>query len=96
VSTLWPGLIRNYVKYFSIKDEHIVTLNEGNTPLVKSQKLVKELPAGCELYFKYEGLNPTGSFKDRGMTYAISKAVEAGSKAVICASTGNTSASAAA
>jgi len=96
VSTLWPGLIRNYAKYFSIKDEHIVTLNEGNTPLVKSQKLVKDLPAGCELYFKYEGLNPTGSFKDRGMTYAISKAVEAGSRAVICASTGNTSAAAAA
>jgi threonine synthase len=96
MSHFWPGLIRNYVKYFSIKDEHIVTLNEGNTPLIKSQKLIKDLPKGCELYFKYEGLNPTGSFKDRGMTYAISKAVEAGSRAVICASTGNTSASAAA
>jgi len=96
MNSYWPGLIRNYAKYFSIKDEHIVTLNEGNTPLIKSQKLVKDLPAGCELYFKYEGLNPTGSFKDRGMTYAISKAVEAGSRAVICASTGNTSASAAA
>ncbi len=96
MNSYWPGLIRHYAKYFSIKDEHIVTLNEGNTPLIKSQKLAKDLPAGCELYFKYEGLNPTGSFKDRGMTYAISKAVEAGSRAVICASTGNTSAAAAA
>ncbi|MDD5094012.1 MAG: threonine synthase [Dehalococcoidia bacterium] len=72
----------------------ILTIGEGNTPLVRSRKLEKEL--GCELYFKLEGCNPTGSFKDRGMVFAVAKAVEEGSKAIACASTGNTSASAAA
>ncbi|MFW6125997.1 MAG: threonine synthase [Chloroflexota bacterium] len=72
----------------------IITLGEGETPLVRSQRLEKEL--GCELYFKLEGCNPTGSFKDRGMVVAVAKAVEDGSKAITCASTGNTSASAAA
>ncbi len=73
----------------------IITLGEGDTPLVRSVVLEKEL--GCrELYFKLEGCNPTGSFKDRGMIVAIAKAVESGSKSIICASTGNTSASAAA
>src|SRR5699024_12023537 len=69
-----------------------LTLHEGNTPLIYFPHLSKEL--GIELYGKYEGLNPTGSFKDRGMVMAVAKAKEAGSKSVICASTGNTSASA--
>jgi len=74
----------------------IVTLYEGNTPLVYAENLARAFGFKGELFLKYEGLNPTGSFKDRGMTVAISKAVEAGKRAVICASTGNTSASAAA
>lgn len=94
---MWRGLIREYREFFQIeRDEHIITLNEGNTPLIPSRFIGSNLNPSIKLYFKYEGLNPTGSFKDRGMTYAISKAVESGSKAVICASTGNTSASAAA
>lgn len=94
---MWEGLIKHYLKYFNVRDErNIVTLKEGNTPLIASTYIGKHLENPIELYFKYEGLNPTGSFKDRGMTYAITKAVEEGSKAVICASTGNTSASAAA
>jgi len=73
----------------------LFTLGEGDTPLVKSNQLVKEI--GCkELYFKLEGCNPTGSFKDRGMVVAVAKAIEEGSQAIMCASTGNTSASAAA
>ncbi|MCX7770353.1 MAG: threonine synthase [Proteobacteria bacterium] len=94
---MWRGLIREYRDFFEIdNDQYIVTLNEGNTPLIPSKYIGSNLSPSIKLYFKYEGLNPTGSFKDRGMTYAISKAVENGSKAVICASTGNTSASAAA
>jgi threonine synthase len=73
-----------------------ISLNEGSTPLIHSPKLSARVGRGCEVFIKYEGLNPTGSFKDRGMTIALSKAVEAGSQAVICASTGNTSAAAAA
>jgi len=72
----------------------VVTLGEGDTPLVRSRSLSDE--TGCEVWLKFDGANPTGSFKDRGMTLAISKALEEGSKAVVCASTGNTSASAAA
>ena len=91
----WHGIIERYKKYLEVTSATpIVTLNEGNTPLIYSPKLSDLL--GLEVYLKYEGLNPTGSFKDRGMTMALSKAVEAGSKVVICASTGNTSASAAA
>jgi threonine synthase len=75
-------------------DTPVVTLCEGGTPLVRSEPLSAQ--TGCDVWLKYEGANPTASFKDRGMTLAISKAVEAGSKAVVCASTGNTSASAAA
>jgi threonine synthase len=94
---MWRGLIREYREFFEIEnDDNIVTLNEGNTPLIPSRYIGINLNPPIKLYFKYEGLNPTGSFKDRGMTYAISKAVESGSKAVICASTGNPSASAAA
>lgn len=76
-------------------DTPMITLGEGDTPLVRSQTLEKELGCG-ELYFKLEGCNPTGSFKDRGMVVAVAKAVESGSSSIICASTGNTSASAAA
>ncbi|HNY10684.1 MAG TPA: threonine synthase [Candidatus Wallbacteria bacterium] len=91
------SLIQKYRAYLpDIKDSAIVSLNEGNTPLVKAVRVPSILGIDAEVYFKYEGANPTGSFKDRGMTMAISKAVEAGAKGVICASTGNTSASAAA
>ena len=76
-------------------DTPLLSLGEGDTPLVRCQGLGKETGCG-ELYFKLEGCNPTGSFKDRGMVVAIAKALEVGSKAVMCASTGNTSASAAA
>ena len=71
-----------------------VTLGEGSTPLIRSRRIGERL--GVELHFKFEGMNPTGSFKDRGMTVAVSKAVEAGAEAVVCASTGNTASSAAA
>ncbi|MGZ4982680.1 MAG: threonine synthase [Chthoniobacterales bacterium] len=74
----------------------VISLGEGNTPLIPCRKLAAKVGRGCEVFVKYEGLNPTCSFKDRGMTVAVSKAVEQGTKAVICASTGNTSASAAA
>src|SRR5580765_5755497 len=91
----WPGLIEAYRDRLPVTDATpIVTLFEGGTPLVPARTL-SEL-TGCEVYLKVEGANPTGSFKDRGMTMAISKAAEDGAKAVICASTGNTSASAAA
>lgn len=91
----WPGVIHAYRDHLPVTDRTpIVTLLEGNTPLVPAPRLGREL--GVELYLKYEGLNPTCSFKDRGMTMALSKALEDGCSAVICASTGNTSASAAA
>jgi len=94
---MWQGLVKHYIDFFEVRDEkNIVSLNEGNTPLIPSRYIGGSLEKPLKIYFKYEGLNPTGSFKDRGMTYAITKAVENGSKAVICASTGNTSASAAA
>ncbi|MFQ5329244.1 MAG: threonine synthase [Thermodesulfobacteriota bacterium] len=96
-SNSWQGIIREFRELLpDVQDESIVTLNEGNTPLIESSHIVSMLPGGLSLFFKFEGLNPTCSFKDRGMTLAVSKAKEAGSKAVICASTGNTSASAAA
>jgi threonine synthase len=77
-------------------DTPVISLGEGNTPLLKLNNIPKHIGKDVEIYVKYEGLNPTGSFKDRGMTMAVTKAVEAGSKAIICASTGNTSAAAAA
>jgi threonine synthase len=90
------GVLYRYPEFLPITDATpLFTLGEGDTPLVKSNRLGKELGCG-ELYFKLEGCNPTGSFKDRGMVMAIAKALEDGSKAVVCASTGNTSASAAA
>ena len=95
---MYQGLIRQYRDYLSVSDDSkIVTMNEGRTLFLKLNNLVKSLDIkNVNLYAKFEGLNPTGSFKDRGMTMAVTKANEAGSKAVICASTGNTSASAAA
>jgi threonine synthase len=93
---LYPGIIRTYSKYLPVKEDCIVTLYEGRTPLFESIGFRKHFKLKFQLYFKLEGLNPTGSFKDRGMTYAVSKAKEAGCKIIVCASTGNTSASAAA
>jgi threonine synthase len=91
------GIIRRFAPFLpSIDESSIISLQEGNTPLIRSRGLVRSLPKGVSLYFKYEGLNPTGSFKDRGMTVAVSQAHQEGAKAVICASTGNTSAAAAA
>ena len=94
---LWHGIIHQYRQFLPVGDETpIITLNEGNTPLIRADRIRQHLGLSCEVYLKYEGLNPTGSFKDRGMTLAMSKAAEQGARAVICASTGNTSASAAA
>jgi threonine synthase len=91
----WRGVIQQYRNHLPVTSETpVVSLGEGNTPLLHSRILSER--TGLEVYLKYEGTNPTGSFKDRGMTLAISKAVEFGAKAVVCASTGNTSASAAA
>ncbi len=91
----WEGIIDKYREYLPVTDKTPkVTLYEGNTPLVHARNLSEEL--GINLYFKYEGLNPTGSFKDRGMVMAVAKAAEDGSKVIMCASTGNTSAAAAA
>jgi threonine synthase len=93
----WPGLIKKYREFLPVSDATpVVTLMEGNTPLIPLDNFRKHIGIKQRIYAKYEGLNPTGSFKDRGMTMAISKAKEAGSKAVACASTGNTSAAAAA
>ncbi len=93
----YNGVIGRYKKYLPVtKKTPLISLSEGNTPLIYSCKLSECLGKNFKVYLKYEGLNPTGSFKDRGMTMAISKAKEEGAKAVICASTGNTSASAAA
>ena len=93
----WRGVIEGYREFLPVTESTpVVTLNEGNTPLIQLHRFVEGLGVDVELYAKYEGVNPTGSFKDRGMTLAVSKALEVGSKAVICASTGNTSASAAA
>jgi threonine synthase len=92
---MWRGLIEEYRDRLPVSaTTPVVTLHEGNTPLLPAPALSER--TGCDVYLKVEGANPTGSFKDRGMTVAVSKAVEAGNKAIICASTGNTSASAAA
>jgi len=95
--TPWRGIIEEYKEFLPVSEKTpIVTLREGNTPLIKAENLREKIGIDLEIYFKFDGANPTGSFKDRGMTLAISKAVEEGSKAVVCASTGNTSASASA
>ncbi len=93
----WGGIINAYREFLPVTDKTpVVTLLEGNTPLIPAPRLASAIHADIRFYLKCEGGNPTGSFKDRGMTLAISKAKEAGADAVICASTGNTSASAAA
>ena len=93
----YQGLINKYREYLPVTDKTpVITLNEGNTPLIKADNLAKKMGINAEIYLKFEGSNPTGSFKDRGMTMAVSKAAEAGANAIICASTGNTSAAAAA
>ncbi|HUK82533.1 MAG TPA: threonine synthase, partial [Verrucomicrobiae bacterium] len=93
----WHGVIEQYRKFLPVSEKtRIVSLNEGNTPLVRAHNLEALIGGGFEIWLKCEGLNPTASFKDRGMTVAVSKAIERGAKAIICASTGNTSSSAAA
>ena len=92
---VWRGILVEYADRMPIgPDTPIVTLREGGTPLIHSEELSDR--TGCEVHLKYDGANPTGSFKDRGMTMAVTRAVEDGSRAIICASTGNTSAAAAA
>ncbi|MEF8793167.1 threonine synthase [Thiohalorhabdus sp.] len=96
-STRYTGLIQHYGDRLPIDDPaDAVSLGEGRTPLIRTYNLPRRLGFSGEIYLKFEGLNPTGSFKDRGMTVAVTKAFEEGSRAVVCASTGNTSASAAA
>jgi len=93
----YTGLIEKYRDRLPVHDDtRIISLGEGNTPLIRLSNIPGIIGKDLDIYVKYEGLNPTGSFKDRGMTMAVTKAVEDGSKAIICASTGNTSASAAA
>ena len=93
----WDGLIETYKTWLPVSNKTpIITLKEGATPLIEVKSISNRIGNGVKVFVKYDGLNPTGSFKDRGMTMAISKAKEAGCEAVICASTGNTSASAAA
>jgi threonine synthase len=93
----YTGLIEHYRNRLPVSDDtRIISIGEGNTPLVKLENIPRAIGKDIDLYIKYEGLNPTGSFKDRGMTMAVTRAVEEGSRAVLCASTGNTSAAAAA
>jgi len=93
----YTGLLDRYRSRLPISDDtKIISLGEGNTPLIKLQNIPADQGVDAEIFVKYEGLNPTGSFKDRGMCMAVTKAVEEGSRAIICASTGNTSAAAAA
>jgi threonine synthase len=93
----YTGLIEQYRDRLPVHDDtRIISLGEGNTPLIRLNNIPRDLHDKVDIYVKYEGLNPTGSFKDRGMTMAVTKAVEEGSRAIICASTGNTSAAAAA
>ncbi len=93
----YTGLIDRYRDRLPVSDDtRLISLGEGNTPLIRLNNIPAHIGKDVDIYIKYEGLNPTGSFKDRGMTMAVTKAVEEGSKAIICASTGNTSAAAAA
>src|SRR3569833_2470245 len=93
----YTGLIDKYRDRLPVHDDtRIISLGEGNTPLIRFNNIPREVGHDVDIYIKYEGLNPTGSFKDRGMPMAVTKAVEEGSRAIICASTGNTSAAAAA
>src|SRR5262249_56780918 len=91
------GVVEHYREFLPISPATpIISLGEGNTPLIFSAGLSERVGRGCEVFVKNEGVNPTGSFKDRGMTVAVSRATDRGVRALICASTGNTSASAAA
>ena len=91
----YTGLINRYRDHLPVNDDTpLISLGEGNTPLIRLKNIPRLLGKDVDIYVKYEGLNPTGSFKDRGMTMAVTKAVEEGSNAIICASTGNTSAAA--
>ena len=93
----WRGIIEEFRKFLPVTEQTpVVTLCEGNTPLIRASRLARRICPHADLYLKVEGANPTGSFKDRGMTLAVSKALEKRARAVMCASTGNTSASAAA
>lgn len=93
----WRGVIEEYRKFLPVTDSTpVVSLKEGNTPLIQAKRLAERICPGVDLYLKVEGANPTGSFKDRGMTLAVSKCLEKNARAVMCASTGNTSAAAAA
>ncbi len=93
----YKGVIQTYREYLPVTDKTpVITMLEGNTPLIRAKNIPGILGVDIDIYFKYEGLNPTGSFKDRGMCMAVSKAAEEGSSMIMCASTGNTSASAAA
>lgn len=96
-SKVWRGLIEEFRAHLPVSDQTpVITLQEGNTPLIPAPRLAEIIAPDVDLYLKFEGANPTGSFKDRGMTMAVSKAAEDGAHVAICASTGNTSASAAA
>ncbi|MFN3928301.1 MAG: threonine synthase [Thermoflexus sp.] len=94
--SMWRGIIHAYRPFLRIAPIDPITLHEGNTPLLQAPRLARAIGFSGSLYLKYEGLNPTGSFKDRGMTTALTQAIAEGARAVICASTGNTAASAAA
>ncbi|HYX44490.1 MAG TPA: pyridoxal-phosphate dependent enzyme, partial [Acidimicrobiales bacterium] len=95
MAAAWRGIVEEYRAFLPVDEgTPVVTLQEGATPLLPAPRLSERV--GAEVWLKYEGANPTGSFKDRGMTVAISKALEEKAEAVVCASTGNTSASAAA
>lgn len=97
INARYTGLIERYRDRLPVHDDtRVISLGEGNTPLIRLNNIPRDLRKDVDIYVKFEGLNPTGSFKDRGMTMAVTKAVEAGARAIICASTGNTSASAAA
>ena len=97
MKTSWRGIMAEYAPFFGSPDpDSIVTLQEGGTPLIPLDRIAREIPVPVSLHAKFEGANPTGSFKDRGMTLAVSRAAARGARALICASTGNTSASAAA
>lgn len=97
ISKRYTGLIERYRDRLPVSEKtRIISIGEGNTPLIQLQNIPRLIGKDVDIYVKFEGLNPTGSFKDRGMTMAVTKAVEEGSEAIICASTGNTSASAAA
>jgi threonine synthase len=97
VIAAWPGLVEHYRAHLPVGPrDRVVTLGEGNTALVRADRLAAAVAPGVELWLKCEGQNPTGSFKDRGMTVAVTRALASGAEAIICASTGNTSASAAA